>query len=161
VRSLLANQSALGLLAISGAVALPVAKGLFANRLALRGRVGALSVANGLLAHGVALGAGTLLAVLHRAAHLTFRLIALDLALRATNLLAASGALGLLAHRLAHLVADRAITLPLALGVAVALLAIATLTIPGSASCECNSNNQSEHKGSLHSGSPSPCPLQF
>ena len=121
VRGLLAHERALGLLALRGPVALPVAQGLLAHGLALGLRVGALGVAHGLLADGVALGARPLLAVLDRAAHLALRLLALDGALGAAELLAAGRALGLLADRLAHLVADGGVALPLALRVAVAL----------------------------------------
>jgi hypothetical protein len=146
VRSLLANKCALGLLAISRAVALPVAKGLFANRLALGCRVGALGVANGLLADSVTLRAGTFLAVLHRAPNFALWLITLNLALGATDLLAASRALGLLAYRLADLIANGAVALPLALGVAVTLFRVTTLTITGGARCERNGNDYCEYK---------------
>jgi len=124
VRGLLAHEGTLGLLALGRPVALPVAQGLFANRLALRLRVCALGMAHRLLAHGVALGAGTLLAMLDGAADLALRLLALDRTLGATELLATGRALGLFADRLANLVAHRAIAFPLALRVAVALFTV-------------------------------------
>jgi hypothetical protein len=84
VGRLLAHQSAFRLLAVSRAVALPVTKWLFTDRLARRGWVGALRVARWLLADRVAFGAGTLLAVFDGAAHLALRLVAFDLTLGAS-----------------------------------------------------------------------------
>ena len=108
------NKSAAWLLAVGWAVALPVAERLLADRLARGRRVGAFSVAGGLLADRVAFRAGALLAVLDRAAHLALRLVAFDLTFRAPELLAPGRAARLLANRLADLVADRRRALPLA-----------------------------------------------
>jgi len=119
VWALLAHQSAARLLAIRGAVAFPVAQRFFADTFAFWGWVGAFSVALGFLAHGVALGASTFLAVLHWAADFTLGLVTLDGALAAPKLLAAGGAAGLFADRFTYLVAHRGVALPLALGVAV------------------------------------------
>jgi hypothetical protein len=114
VRRLFADQGAFGLLAVGRTVALPVAERLLADRLARGRRVGAFSVAGGLLADRVAFRAGALLAVLDRAAHLALRLVAFDLTFRAPELLAPGRAARLLANRLADLVADRRRALPLA-----------------------------------------------
>ena len=122
--SLLANQSALGLLAICGAVALPITQGFFTHGFTLGLRVTALSVANRFLAHGVALGTSTLFTMLDRATDLAFWLVAFNLTLGAANFLASGGALRLLANRFANLVTDGAVAFPLALGVAVTLKAL-------------------------------------
>jgi hypothetical protein len=119
VGALVANQSALGLGAVSWAVALPVAQGFLADTLALGGWVGAFGVALGLFAHSVALGARTLFAVLDRAADFALGLFAFDGALAAAKFLAAGAAFRLFTDRFAHLVADGGVALPLALRVAV------------------------------------------
>jgi len=119
VWALLAHQSTARLLAIRGAVALPVAQRFFAHTFAFWRWVGAFSVALGFLAHGVALGASTFLAMLHWAADFTLGLVTLDGALAAPKLLAAGGAAWLFADWFANLVADWGVALPLALGVAV------------------------------------------
>jgi len=119
VRALFAHQSAARLLAIRGAVALPVAQRFFAHTFAFWGWVGAFSVALGFLAHGVAFWARTFLAVLDWAAYFALGLVALDGALRAAKFLAAGGAAWLFADWFANLVADWGVALPLALGVAV------------------------------------------
>lgn len=119
VWALLAHQSTARLLAIRGAVALPVAQRFFAHTFAFWRWVGAFSVALGFLAHGVALGASTFLAMLHWAADFTLGLVTLDGALAAPKLLAAGGAAGLFADRFTYLVAHRGVALPLAFGVAV------------------------------------------
>ena len=110
---LFTDQSALGLFAVSRTVALPITEWFLADRLARGRRVGALSVAGRLFADCVALGAGSLLTVLDWAAHLTLRLVTLDLTLGASKLLAAGRAARLLTNRLADLVADRRGTFPL------------------------------------------------
>ena len=100
-------------------MAFPVAQWFFAYTFAFWGWVGAFSVALGFLAHGVALGASTFLAMLHWAADFTLGLVTLDGALAAPKLLAAGGAAGLFADRFTYLVAHRGVALPLAFGVAV------------------------------------------
>ena len=68
-------------------VAAPVTHGVLAHSLALGLWVGALSVADGITAHGLALRATTLLAVLDWAADLALGAVAFDKALGATQLL--------------------------------------------------------------------------
>ena len=111
---LLTDQRTFRLLAIGRAVAFPVTKRLLADALACRSRVRALSVACRLFANGVTFRAGTLFTMLDRAAHLTLWLVTLDLTLRASKLLAASGAARLLTNWFAYLVADGRGAFPLA-----------------------------------------------
>jgi hypothetical protein len=99
----LALELAGGAWAVDGAVALPIAAGGLAHALAQGVGVVAQGVAHGVAAHGGALGAAALLALVGGAAHLAVGLGALDLALGAGELFAASGAVGCLAHGLAHL----------------------------------------------------------
>ena len=68
-------------------MAAPVTDGVLAHSFALGLRVGALSVADGIAAHGLALRATTLLAVLDRAADLALGAVAFDKALGATQFL--------------------------------------------------------------------------
>lgn len=79
MRRLFADQSAFGLLTVGRTMTFPVAEWLLADRLTGGRRVRALSVAGRLLANSIAFRAGTLLAVLNRAAHLTLWLVAFDL----------------------------------------------------------------------------------
>ena len=148
VGGLFAHEGALGLLAVGRAVALPVAEGLFADTLALGGRVGALGVALRVLADGVALGAGALFAVLDRAAHFALGLLTLDCALAAAEFLAAGGALGLFADGFADLVADGGVALPLALGVAVVRLFLGASL----GSCEARGLASSHKEGKADDG---------
>jgi hypothetical protein len=136
VRALFAHQSAARLLAIRGAVALPVAQRFFAHTFAFWGWVGAFSVALGFLAHGVALGASTFLAMLHWAADFALGLVTLDGALAAPKLLAAGGAAGLFANRFTYLVAHGGVALPLALGVAVTSFSAITSGAIAGGRCE-------------------------
>jgi hypothetical protein len=76
-------------------------------------------VAERILADRVALWALANLAMLHRAADFTFRLVALDFAFGASKLLAAGRALRRFTDRLTDLVAHRLVALPLALRMAV------------------------------------------
>jgi len=148
VRALLAHQGAARLLAVRGAVALPVAQWLFAHTFAFWRWVGALGVALGFLAHGVALGARTFLAMFHWAADFALGLVALDGALTAAKLLAAGGASGLFADRFAHLVADGGVALPLALGVAVTTFP--TVTSRAIAGGGGKGHNGQEYKSRFH-----------
>ena len=81
MRTLFAYQSTLGLGAVGRTMALPIAHGLLTHALALGLGVRALGVAERIFAHSITLGAFSDLAVLHRAANLTFWLITFDLAL--------------------------------------------------------------------------------
>jgi len=115
---LLALQLALGLGAVGGLGALVLASQLLANggTLGLGGR--ASGVAAGRLAHGLALGAVVLLALVFGATDGADGLLAMDGALGARYLLALHLALGALAHRVANCGAGGVIALPFADGVA-------------------------------------------
>ena len=153
VRGLFAHQSTLWLRAVGRAVALPVADRLFADRLARRLRVGALGVAQWVLADSVALRALADFAMLDRAADFALRLVALNFAFRASEFLAAGGALWRLADRFANLVADRLVTLPLALRVAViAVAAAVTIRVRASLSSDAGANCKT-HEGQKNESS--------
>ena len=72
-----------------------------------------------LFAHGIAFWASAFLAMLNWATNFALRLVAFNLALGASEFLAARGALGRLTYRLAHLITYWFVTFPLALGVTV------------------------------------------
>ena len=79
MRGLFAHQGALRFLAISWTMALPITERLLTNTFTSRRRVCALCVARRLFADCVTFRAGSLFAVLHRAAHFTLWFITLDL----------------------------------------------------------------------------------
>jgi len=102
-------------------------------------------VAERIFAHSITLGAFSDLAVLHRAANLTFWLITFDLALGASEFLTSGRALRRLAHGLAHLITNWFVTLPLTFGVAIISLTAVSAGIGASAILSANTDG---HGGS-------------
>ena len=126
VWGLFTDKGALGFFTVSWAMTFPITEWLFANGFASRSRVCALGVTCWFFADGITFWASTLLAVLHWAADFALRLVTLDGALAATQLLAASRAAWLFTDWFANLVADGGTTFPLTLWMTV--LAFTTIT---------------------------------
>ena len=159
MRRFLADERAFGFRAVRRTVAFPVAHRLLTYGLTFGLRVRALRMAERILTDGVTLRAFANFAVLHGAADLAFRFVALDLALGASKFLATSGAFGRFAHWLTDLVTYWFVTFPLALRMTIVsvsaisvgsgtILALGTEHVRGSGHSQ--KSNEKKHSNGSH-----------